>query len=29
MRLQESDRFSPEAVQLVEVARVIDRIYGR
>jgi predicted dehydrogenase len=29
MHLQKSGRFSSEALQLVEVARVIDRIYGR
>jgi predicted dehydrogenase len=29
MRLHDSGRFSPEALQFIEVARVIDRIYGR
>ena len=28
-RLHENDHFSPDALQLIEVARIIDRIYGR
>jgi hypothetical protein len=29
MRLHDSVCFSPEALQFIEVARIIDRIYGR